>query len=177
MNGLYRRKARLHQQLQSPLVAIAAQHTAESGRIAARQQESAGFDKSPLELHLFIELRGIQGIVLLGYGAAPAQITRPSLGSEGFFGSGLFEHRRSVRHRGFKNSQRGCDGNVMRNQVTDHLLNRRAVDIEPLCEVLFGFACGADVRFLSRIEFGIDHDAVFQIVDAQRRGFPKTNGA
>ncbi len=65
----------------------------------------------------------------------------------------------------------------MGNQVADHVLYCGAVDIHVLCEVFYRFLRRTDVRLLARVEFGIDDDAVFQIVDAQSCGLPKSDRA
>lgn len=64
---------------------------------------------------------------------------------------------------------------MMLHQVADHLAQRRAGEIEPAHFGARGALRRALVGLLAGMEFGIHEKSVFQIIDADGRGFTEAD--
>jgi hypothetical protein len=66
---------------------------------------------------------------------------------------------------------------MTRNEVADHLLHGRALDLDALREIVRRLLHRTFVRLLAGEELGVDDDAVLEIVDTERRRLPKADRA
>src|ERR1700751_2828675 len=65
----------------------------------------------------------------------------------------------------------------MSDQIANHVLNWHGSDVEIEKGFLGGGGIGALAWFLAGEKFGVDEEAVFQIVDAESSGLTETDGA
>src|ERR1700732_2934434 len=119
MNSFDGRESRIDQELDAALVTESRQHASEGCGIAAREQQSAGFDEVTLELHFLLEGYRCQGTIFLGDAAANPQIRRPPWRAERILDAHHLEQRRPVGNGDFEYRQ----GRGHRDMVTDEIAN------------------------------------------------------
>src|SRR4051812_34356749 len=80
----------------------------------------------------------------------------------------LLQRGRILEHR-----QRQCDRDLALHHVTDHLLDRCAVDIER-SELRSG-PVRAVIRLLAWVKLSVNHEPMLEVVDAKRGRFAKAD--